>query len=101
MLKEYNSSAIVAVSDIGRARAFYRDVLGLELADESMDDVLAFSTGATQLTVYQSEYAGTNRANVVWGVGDEIDAIVTALEAKGARLREIVIAPHPQAEQTR
>ena len=87
MLKDHNSSAIVAVSEIARARAFYEGVLGLELAEEGAEEgVLVYRTGATQLVVYQSDYAGTNRANaVVWGVGGDIDAIVAALEAKGAR----------------
>ena len=86
MLKDHDSSAIVAVSDLGRARAFYADVLGLEPAEEGEEEgVLVYRTGATELVVYASEYAGTNRANaVVWGVGDELDSIVAALEAKGA-----------------
>ena len=45
---------------------------------------LVYRTGATRLVVYPSEFAGTNRANAaVWGVGDELDSIVAALEAKG------------------
>ena len=86
MLKNHASSAIVAVSDLGRARDFYGNVLGLELAEEGAEEgVLVYRTGATQLVVYQSEFAGTNRANaVVWGVGEEIDAVVASLEAKGA-----------------
>ena len=83
MLKDRNSSAIVAVSDIGRAREFYAVTLGLELA-EGGDDMLVFRTGATQLCVYTSEFAGTNKANaVVWGVGDELEAIVADLRGKG------------------
>lgn len=86
MLKDHDSSAIVAVSDLGRARAFYGDVLGLELAGEGEGEgVLVYRTGATRLVVYLSDFAGTNRANaLVWGVGGELDAIVAALEAKGA-----------------
>jgi catechol 2,3-dioxygenase-like lactoylglutathione lyase family enzyme len=86
MLKDHDSSAIVAVSDLARARSFYSDVLGLDLEEKGGEEsVLTYRTGATRLVVYQSEYAGTNRANaVVWGVGDEIDAVVAALEAKGA-----------------
>ena len=88
MLKHHDSSAIVAVADLARARAraFYGDVLGLELAEEESDDeVLTYRTGATRLVVYRSDHAGTNRANaVVWDVGDELDAIVAALEARGA-----------------
>ncbi|MCT2559085.1 VOC family protein [Tsuneonella sp. YG55] len=87
MLKHHNSSAIVVVSDLARARGFYSDVLGLEL-DESgggEEGVLTYRTGATRLVVYASAEAGHNRANaVVWGLGDEIDAIVAALGARGA-----------------
>ena len=86
MLRNHDSSAIVAVSDLEKARAFYSDVLDLELSDEGEEEgVLVYRTGATKLVVYQSEFAGTNRANaVVWGVGDAIDEIVATLEAKGA-----------------
>jgi catechol 2,3-dioxygenase-like lactoylglutathione lyase family enzyme len=84
MLKDHSSTAIVAVSDLDRARRFYRDTLGLELESEFMDHVLTFATGETKLTVYRSDFAGTNRANaVVWGVGDDIEAIVASLKAKG------------------
>ena len=87
MLKDHDSSAIVAVADLGRARAFYGGALGLELADEGAEEgVLVYRTGATRLVVYQSDHAGTNRANaVVWGVGADIDSIVAALEAGGAQ----------------
>jgi catechol 2,3-dioxygenase-like lactoylglutathione lyase family enzyme len=86
MLNDHDSSAILAVADLGRARAFYGEVLGLELLDEGAEEgVLVYRTGATRLIVYASEYAGTNRANaVVWGVGGDLGAIVAALEAKGA-----------------
>jgi catechol 2,3-dioxygenase-like lactoylglutathione lyase family enzyme len=85
MLKDKSSSAIVAVSDIDRAKKFYRDTLGLQLADDSMgDSVLAFHTGDTELVVYKSDFAGTNKANAaVWGVGNEIESIVANLKSKG------------------
>jgi catechol 2,3-dioxygenase-like lactoylglutathione lyase family enzyme len=87
MLNDHDSSAIVAVSDLDRARDFYGNLLGLEQAEEGSEEgVLVYRTGATRLVVYQSDYAGTNRANAaVWGVGEELDSIVAALEAKGVR----------------
>ena len=86
MLRDKSSSAIVAVSDIDRARRFYRDTLGLDLVEDGMKDVLVFRTGKTQLIVYRSKEAGTNRGNaVVWGVGDEVEAIVSALRGKGVK----------------
>jgi len=86
MLKDHDSSAILAVADLDRARAFYGETLGLQLAEEGSEEgVLVYETGATRLVVYQSEFAGTNQANAaVWGVGGDLDAIVAALEAKGA-----------------
>lgn len=84
MLKDRNSSAIVAVSDLDRARKFYAGVLGLELEQGGGDGMLMFRTGRTQLCVYASEFAGTNRANaVVWGLGDELEAVVADLQGKG------------------
>ena len=84
MLGKFDSSAIVAVADLGRARAFYAETLELQLSDESEEEsVLVFKTGGTRLVVYRSTEAGSNRANaVVWGVGGELDAIVEALEGK-------------------
>ena len=84
MLKDHASSAIIAVSDIDRARDFYHDTLGLELESEFMGQVLSFRTGSTKLVVYRSDMAGTNKANaVVWGVGDDLEAIVGDLASKG------------------
>ena len=84
MFKDKNSSAIVAVKDLERARAFYSDVLDLNLADTAHEGVLGYRTGATWLTVYQSDFAGTNQANAVsWDVGVELDDIVAALKDKG------------------
>ncbi len=87
MLKDHDSSAILAVADLDRARAFYGETLGLEPDEEGKEEgVLVYKTGATRLVVYASEYAGTNRANaVVWGVGGDLNSIVEALEAKGAQ----------------
>ena len=87
MFKDKSSSAIVAIKDLERARAFYADTLGLELESES--EVLVFKTGATRLVVYPSDVAGTNRANaVVWDAGADFGAIHTELKAKGVTFEE-------------
>ena len=83
MLKDIDSAAIVAVSDMARARHFYGSILGLpELSGD--DDVAEFQTGKSVLVAYRSEFAGTNKANaVVWGVGNRVKAIAADLMAKG------------------
>lgn len=85
MLKDRTSSAIVAVRDLDRARAFYEDVLGLtRLPGGDQAGVLSFRTGDPQLTVYESEFAGTNKANAVtWEMkGDPVET-VNDLKDKG------------------
>ncbi|WMT91201.1 VOC family protein [Pelagibacterium sp. H642] len=85
-LKDKASSAMVAVSDIDRAKAFYSDTLGLELEEDGMGGVLVYRTGSTHLLVYPSDFAGTNKANaVVWDCGEDIEAIVADLRGKGVR----------------
>lgn len=89
MLKAHNSSAIVAVRDIARARKFYEETLGLELAEGGSDGPLVFRTGGTHLVVYPSEFAGTNQANaVVWAVGDEIESIAAELKGRGVTFEQ-------------
>ena len=85
MLKNRSSSAIVAVSDLDRARTFYEDTLGLTRSPgEEEKGVLGFRTGDTGLIVYQSDYAGTNRANaVVWQMKGDLVETVNHLRAKG------------------
>lgn len=85
MLKDRNSSAIVAVRDIARARTFYEDVLGLTLAAGGEDqDMLGFQTGDTWLTVYRSDFAGTNRANAVtWDMKGDMVETVNDLKSRG------------------
>jgi catechol 2,3-dioxygenase-like lactoylglutathione lyase family enzyme len=99
MLKDQSSSAIVAVSDVARARDFYRDRLGLEAVGEQGDEVLVYRTGASRLIVYRSDFAGTNRANAaVWSCGEEIDAIVRALEEKGVAFKHVPDLPGVRIE---
>ena len=84
MLRDKSSSAIIAVHDLDRAKAFYGQVLGLEVTSDPDDDVVVYRTGSTFLCVYVSEFAGSNQANaVVWGVGEDIESIAAELAGKG------------------
>ena len=88
MLKDKDSAAIVAASDLERAKRFYGETLGLQQVGGD-GEVAEFRTGGTSLVVYRSEFAGTNKANaVVWGVGEEIEAIVADLRAKGVAFEQ-------------
>ena len=84
MLGDSEAIATVAVRDLTVARKFYEGTLGLEVARATGSEALAFKTGRSELIVYRSQHAGSNQATAVnWRVGDDIEAIVKALAAKG------------------
>jgi catechol 2,3-dioxygenase-like lactoylglutathione lyase family enzyme len=86
MLGNKEAVANLAVKDLDRAKQFYEEVLGLTPIEAEGDDLIVFQSGVSTLNVYRSQYAGTNQATAVtWAVGDEIEALVSALKAKGVR----------------
>jgi catechol 2,3-dioxygenase-like lactoylglutathione lyase family enzyme len=84
MLGDSEAIATIAVKDLTAARKFYEGTLGLELTRATGTEALTFKTGRSELIVYRSQYAGTNKATAVnWRVGNEIDPIVKTLAGKG------------------
>jgi catechol 2,3-dioxygenase-like lactoylglutathione lyase family enzyme len=77
--------ATVAVKDIERAQHFYEETLGLPLADtqEQEEGTRTYKSGDTALLVYESQYAGSNKATAVtWAVGDVAET-VRELKSRG------------------
>jgi catechol 2,3-dioxygenase-like lactoylglutathione lyase family enzyme len=84
MLGDSEAIPTIAVKDLATARTFYEGTLGLELARFTGTEAVTFKTGRSELIVYRSPNAGTNKATAVsWRVGRELDAIVAALKARG------------------
>ena len=84
MLAAKDAVATIAVTDLDRARSFYGDVLGLKAEGGEMpEEVASFRSGASEIIVYKSEFAGTNQATAVtWNV-DNVDNEVETLKSKG------------------
>ena len=83
MLGGKDVAVTLAVSDVERARDFYENTLGLGTFQE-MPGALLYKSGSSVVLVYQSEFAGTNKATAAsWAVGDDFDATVEQLKAKG------------------
>lgn len=69
-------SAMIAASDLARAKAWYADKLSLAPSAEFEGAVLTYTSGNSTFNVYQTEFAGTAKNTVaVWrfkGVRDEV-----------------------------
>jgi catechol 2,3-dioxygenase-like lactoylglutathione lyase family enzyme len=86
---------ILLSQDLDASRAFYRDLLGLEVAREDPDDRIVFRCGGgTQLVVTLST-VGTRdtQTQLAWRVPD-IHAAVAELRAMGVRIEDY-LAPDP------
>ena len=84
MLKDNDARATIAVKDIAVAKKFYETVVGLTPEPETEPGVVSFKTGSSSILVYQSQFAGTNRATAAtWMVDGDLEGVVKALKAKG------------------
>jgi catechol 2,3-dioxygenase-like lactoylglutathione lyase family enzyme len=86
MLENKNAVVTIAVKDLNTAAKFYSDTLGLKEVDKEGEEVVVFKSGNSNVNVYRSQYAGTNKATAAtWVAGDDIDNVVQSLKAKGVK----------------
>ena len=83
MLGKADATPMIAVKDLDRARKFYEETLGLEAKEEMGGEILTVKSGQTPITVYRSEFAGTNKATTLTFAVDDIDSEVSDLKEKG------------------
>lgn len=84
MLASKEAMATIAVRNVKAARRFYEDKLGLRPLSTDMPEAPVYQSGSSKVLLYQSQYAGTNKATAAtWPVGDDIESEVQALKAKG------------------
>jgi catechol 2,3-dioxygenase-like lactoylglutathione lyase family enzyme len=82
MLGRRNAVANLAVKDLDRAKHFYTETLGLIEVDNEGDELVVLQSGDSQISVYRSEFAGTNKATAVTWAVDDIAAEVETLKGK-------------------
>jgi catechol 2,3-dioxygenase-like lactoylglutathione lyase family enzyme len=84
MLHDSPISAVVAVKDLKAAKDFYEGKLGLKPGKEDPSGGgIAYPCASGSLFVYESGFAGTNKATAAaWDVKD-VDKVVEELKGKG------------------
>jgi len=85
MLKDTEAVATIGVKKIDNAKKFYEGVLGFESTANAggPEEVAVYDSGGSKLFVYQSEYAGTNKATAATWVVDDVDGTVKMLKGRG------------------
>ena len=74
------------VSDMDRAVAFYRDVLGLELSSRSGDEWAQFGAGSIQLGLHGGGSGGARAGGTLAFTVSDLDARKADLASKGVAI---------------
>ena len=89
MLGDKIAVATIAVKDMAAAKKFYEETLGLKPQGGKDAGGTIYKTGSSSLFVYESQFAGTNKATAVsWGVGDDLEKIIEDLKSKGVKFEQ-------------
>ena len=84
MLGDREAVATIPVKDVEVARRFYEEKLGFKRDDQnSQPGVATYKSGTSRVLVYESKFAGSNKATAAtWEVGD-VEREVKVLKDKG------------------
>jgi catechol 2,3-dioxygenase-like lactoylglutathione lyase family enzyme len=83
MLGDYDALATIAVKNLATARKFYEGKLGFKVVHTEGDQAVTLKSGKSQLLVYQSQFAGTNKATAATWMVEDVEGLVKELKAKG------------------
>jgi catechol-2,3-dioxygenase len=83
MLGNKKAVANVAVKDLDVATKFYKNTLGLTPVHAEEQELVVFRSGTSEINVYRSDYAGTNKATAVTWTVDNVKDEVADLKSKG------------------
>jgi catechol-2,3-dioxygenase len=83
MLGDNDAMATIAVRNLAAARKFYESTLSFKVVHTEGDQAVAYKSGKSQVLVYQSQYAGSNRATAATWIVSDVERLVKDLKAKG------------------
>lgn len=84
MLRDHDAIATIAVKDMDAAIRFYEGTLGFKPSATEMG-TRQLQSGNTQILVYPSQFAGTNKATALTWMVDDVEKIVGELKSKGVK----------------
>jgi catechol 2,3-dioxygenase-like lactoylglutathione lyase family enzyme len=84
MLGDKDAIATIAVKNLDTASKFYEDRLGLRQVIR-IPGAITYKSGRSSVLVYESQFAGTNKATAVTWAVDDVEAVVESLRRAGTR----------------
>ncbi len=92
MIGDYPIHAVLPASDIERAKAWYKDKLGLEPVEEDPGG-LHYKVGGTDFSVFPTQFAGTAQNTAAeWSV-DDLEKEVDELTVRGVVFEQYDYGP--------
>jgi len=83
MFADRQATAMLPAADVERAKAWYKDKLGLTPAEEMGEMGAVYHLNGVRAFLYKSDYAGTAEHTVLTFDSPDLVADMTALRAKG------------------
>ena len=80
---------VLPASDLERAKRWYSEKLGLEPATEGDYGDVHYEIGGVMFLVYQSDFAGTNKATAAGFRVEDFDSAIAELRAAGVEFEEV------------
>jgi catechol 2,3-dioxygenase-like lactoylglutathione lyase family enzyme len=87
-LRDAHAITKLPAQDLDRARAFYRDKLGLEPAEER-EGGLRYLCGPTEFHVFRSSGAASGESTQMGFEVEDLDAVVAELRARGVVFEDV------------
>ena len=88
MLQRSPMYAYIPARDVGRARKFYEERVGLKPKQETAGGVIYEFGGGTACFLYPTDNAGTSRASQAFWQVDDIEREVAELKRRGVTFEE-------------
>ena len=83
MLGDNEAQPTIAVKNLPAARKFYEGTLGLKPVHTEGEEAVSYKSGNSEVLVYHSQYAGTNKATAATWMVDDVESLVKDLRTKG------------------
>ena len=87
MLSDFPTYPTLPASDLARARRFYEETIGLPV-DQVTPAGVMYHSKESELFLYPSKFAGTNKATAAGFKVDDLPATVAQLKARGVHFED-------------